>query len=137
MDNQIEASARSRTILVVDDSEDVRELCAAYLRSEGYDVAIAVNGQEAVDLAARVQPSLILMDLSLPVMGGLKATQQIKSDPKTRHIPIVLLTAFGRKGSAAVIEAACDGFLMKPAEPKEIVLEIERVLKRSDRGGRR
>ncbi|MNC91811.1 Response regulator UvrY [compost metagenome] len=70
------------------------------------------------------------MDLSLPVMGGLEATKRIKSDPKTQHIPVVLLTAQVRRGPAAVIEGGFEGFLVKPAAPKEIIREIERVLKR-------
>jgi CheY-like chemotaxis protein len=120
-----------RTILVVDDMDDVREMCAHYLAHEGFRVAVASNGQEAVEKTAEILPTAVLMDLSLPVMGGLEATKRIKKDPRTQHIPVILLTAQTRNGSAAVIEAGCDGFLVKPAAPKDIVAEIERVLKRA------
>ena len=120
-----------RTILVVDDVDDVRDTCAHYLEHEGFQVAVASNGKEAVAKTSEILPSLVLMDLSLPVMGGLEATKRIKSDPRTQHIPVVLLTAQTRNGSAAVIEAGCEGFLVKPAAPKEIIAEIERVLKRA------
>jgi two-component system, cell cycle response regulator DivK len=123
-----------KTILVVDDVEDVREMCAHYLAHEGFRVAVASNGREAVDKTSQILPNVVLMDLSLPVMGGLEATKRIKSDPKTQHIPVILLTAYTRSGSAAVIEAGCEGFLVKPAAPKEIVAEIERVLKRARLG---
>ena len=125
-----------RTILLVEDSDDVREMSAQFLQSEGFNVVVASNGQEAVDLAERLQPDLILMDLNLPVMNGRAAAKRIKTDPATDRIPIILLTAYGREGSNAVIEAGCDGFLTKPADPKEIVTEIERVLKRRGRVGR-
>jgi len=121
----------NKTILVVDDVADIREMCARYLASEGFRVALAVNGQDAVDKAFQIVPTLILMDLSLPVMGGLEATKRIKSDPRTQHIPVILLTAQVRSGSAAVIEAGCEGFLVKPSAPRDIIAEIERVLKRA------
>jgi CheY-like chemotaxis protein len=124
----------NKTILVVDDMAEARDMCALYLEHEGFRVAVASNGQEAVDKTVELLPNLVLMDLSLPVMGGLEATRRIKNDPKTQHIPVVLLTAHVRSGPAAVIEAGCDGFLVKPAAPKEIVKEIERVLKRARMG---
>jgi len=137
LDEGIAESGRlpmDKTILVVDDMDDVREMCAHYLSHEGFRVAVASNGQEAIDKAVEILPNLILMDLSLPVMGGLEATKRIKSDDRTRHIPVILLTAQVRSGPAAVIEAGCDGFLVKPSAPREIVAEIERVLKRSASG---
>jgi two-component system cell cycle response regulator DivK len=120
-----------RTILVVDDMDEAREMCAQYLTHEGFRVAVASNGQEAVEKTSQILPTLVLMDLSLPVMGGLEATKRIKSDPRTQHIPVILLTAQVRSGSAAVIEGGCEGFLVKPAAPRDIVAEIERVLKRA------
>jgi CheY-like chemotaxis protein len=122
------------TILVVDDMDEVREMIAYYLTHEGYHVAVARDGREAVEKTSQLLPHVVLMDLALPVMGGLEATKRIKSDPKTQHIPVILLTAQTRSGSAAVIEAGCDGFLVKPAAPREIVAEIERVLKRARLG---
>lgn len=121
-----------RTILVVDDADDIRDMYAHFLSSEGFKVALASNGQEAVDKALEVLPTVILMDLALPIMGGLEATKSIKSHPKTRHIPVILVTAQVRKGPAAVIEAGCEGFLVKPCALPDIVAEIERVLKRAE-----
>jgi len=131
---RVDGGTMQRTILVVDDMDEVREMCSQYLAHEGFRVAVASNGQEAVDTTSKILPTLVLMDLSLPIMGGLEATKRIKGDPKTQHIPVILMTAQTRNGSAAVIEAGCEGFLVKPAAPREIVAEIERVLKRARSG---
>jgi two-component system cell cycle response regulator DivK len=120
-----------RTILIVDDAQDFRETCALFLSLEGFRVLAADNGKEAVEMASDTLPTLILMDLSLPVMDGLEASKRIKHDKKTRHIPVILLTGHTSKGARAVIEAGCEGFLVKPCTPKKIVEEIERVLRRS------
>jgi two-component system cell cycle response regulator DivK len=120
-----------KTILIVDDADDVRQTCALYLSYEGFSVVEAADGKEAVEQAIEALPQLILMDLSLPVMSGLEATKLIKADERTRQIPVILMTAHVRRGPSAVIEAGCEGFLVKPAEPKAILAEINRVLART------
>jgi two-component system cell cycle response regulator DivK len=120
-----------KTILVVDDNDDIRDAYCHFLALEGFKVIVASNGQEAVEKALETRPDLILMDLALPVLGGLEATRRIKSDIKTQHIPVVLVTAHVRKGPSAVIQAGCEGFLVKPCSPAALRTEIDRVLKRA------
>ena len=81
-------------MMVVDDTADVRRLIALRLRSRGYNVVEAADGREAVDLAARVHPDLILMDLGMPVLDGLEATRQIHERVDTKDVPVVAVTAF-------------------------------------------
>jgi two-component system cell cycle response regulator DivK len=122
-----------KTILVVEDRDDVREMYAQFLSLEGFHVVVATNGQEGVVRALEACPNLILMDLSLPVLGGVEATKQIKTHPKTQFIPVILVTADVRKGPSAVIEAGCEGFLVKPCTPTALRSEVERVLGRNAR----
>ena len=86
-------SVHSGTVLVVDDADDIRELICMQLRRKGYAVLEASNGQQAVQLAAQSQPSLILMDLSMPVMDGYEATRQIKCLPGLGGVTIVAISA--------------------------------------------
>src|SRR4028119_1013531 len=88
------AQSDNRTVLVVDDSGDIRELIRMMLQMKNCLVVEAVNGQEAVELAPQVCPNLILMDLSMPVLDGYEATRRIKAEHKTQDIPIVAVSAF-------------------------------------------
>jgi two-component system, cell cycle response regulator DivK len=103
------------SILVVDDSADGREMLTEYLGFQGYYVAEAQNGQEAIDVARRIQPEIILMDLSMPVMDGWDATRQLRADPLTKDIIIVAVSAhaFPREQDSARV-AGCDAVIAKP-----------------------
>src|SRR5262245_58682748 len=100
--------ADKKRILVVDDNYDSGEFLAVPLRRLGYDVAEAATGQEAIDQTYATHPDLIIMDLGLPGITGDEATARIKSDPSTRHIPVVVNTAF-HKGAAMVERAIAVG----------------------------
>ncbi|MGH9253979.1 MAG: response regulator [Vicinamibacterales bacterium] len=116
-------------ILVVDDYEDAREMYAEYLRFCGYRVAEARNGSEALEQAFTLMPDLILMDLSLPGMDGWEATRQLKSDERTRTIPVVALTGHALAGaSEGARKAGCDSFVTKPCLPDDLVVEVRRML---------
>ena len=116
-------------ILVVDDYQDAREMYAEYLQFSGFRVAEARNGNEAVERAFELQPDLILMDLSLPGMDGWEATRQLKSDERTRHIPVVALTGHALAGaSEGAKKAGCDSFVTKPCLPDDLVVEVRRML---------
>ena len=116
-------------ILVVDDYEDAREMYAEYLRFCGFRVAEARNGNEALDQAFTLMPDLILMDLSLPGMDGWEATRQLKSDERTRQIPVVALTGHALAGaSEGAKRAGCDSFVTKPCLPDDLVVEVRRML---------
>ena len=120
-------------ILVVDDFHDNRDMYAQFLSYAGFAVALAGDGQEALDKASRLVPDLIVMDLSLPVMNGWEAIRQLKKNDQTKHIPIIALTAHTHQGVAEETKAAgCDGFITKPCPPEELVKEIVRMLERKD-----
>lgn len=116
-------------ILVVDDYQDAREMYAEYLQFSGFRVAEARNGNEAIEQAFALKPDLILMDLSLPGMDGWEATRQLKSDERTRHIPVVALTGHALAGaSEGARKAGCDSFVTKPCLPDDLVVEVRRML---------
>ena len=122
--------ARDRQlVLVVEDYQDAREMYAAYLQYSGFDVAEAANGVEAVEKTTELLPDIVLMDLALPRMDGWEATRRLKSDPRTRHIPVVALTGHALAGHAeGAREAGCDAFVTKPCLPDALVAEIRRLL---------
>ena len=119
-------------ILVVDAYQDAREMYAEYLQFSGFRVAEARNGNEAVAQARSLRPDLILMDLSLPGMDGWEATRRIKGDARTRHIPVIALTAHALPSAhEKAREAGCDAVVTKPCLPQDLVLEVERQLEKS------
>jgi len=104
-------------ILAVEDFPANLEILASYLELEGYRVAQATSGEEALTLAASLQPNLILMDVRMPGIDGLEATRRLKADPRTAEIPVVSLTAFARLSDATrCFEAGAVGYLSKPVD---------------------
>ncbi len=104
-------------VLLVEDNEMNRDMLSRRLTRNGYDVVIAVNGQEGVDMAAREKPDLILMDMSLPVLDGWEATRKLKADPATASIPVIALTAHAMEADREkALAAGCDDFDTKPIE---------------------
>ena len=109
-------------ILIVEDVELNQELLVQLLESD-YELVIAADGAEGLDLAARERPDLILMDLSLPEIDGWEATRRLKADPDLCHIPIIALTAHAMAGDEASARASgCDDYLSKPIR-KPLLLE--------------
>ena len=119
---------RKPSILVVDDAEDGREMLAEYLAFRGFQVAEARHGAEAIEVARRVQPNIILMDLSMPVVDGWEATRQLKTDPRTKNIIIIAVTAHAfppEQESARV--AGCDSIIAKPFDLAVLASGLDRV----------
>ena len=114
-------------VLVVEDMEEARELVLDILGDEGYRVVGASNGLDAADTAVKLLPDAILMDLSLPVMGGLEAARLLKVDPRTRDIPIIALTAHSDRMTDAK-NAGIDAFLAKPCPPEELLAALRDAL---------
>src|SRR4029450_989143 len=108
--------ARSQPlVLIAEDFEDARELYRDYLEFSGFAVEAAVNGREAIEMASRLQPDIILMDASMPVLDGWQATRELKSNPATEQIPVIALTAHAFDDARQQAKAAgCDGFVTKP-----------------------
>ncbi len=122
---------KNHVVLVVDDFDDNRSMYAAYLTYSGYDVLEAADGREAVEVAGRNMPDVIVMDLSLPVMDGWEATRRLKADERTRHIPIIVLTGHAAAGQAQDLrKAGCDAFLAKPCMPEMLVEKVQELLQR-------
>ena len=110
-----------KTVLVVEDQFDNREIVATYLRHMGFRVLTAENAEQGLEVARLDCPDLILMDITLPGMGGCAATRVLKTDKATAAIPVLAFTAhvFGQDFAAA-LEAGCDDYLMKPIPPDEV-----------------
>src|SRR5690606_39044998 len=118
--------------LLVEDNEMNRDMLSRRLVKHGYEVSIAVDGGEALERASAVQPALILMDLSLPVIDGWEATRRLKQDAATRHIPVIALTAHAMTGDREkALEAGCDDFDTKPVDLPRLLGRIEALLGRS------
>lgn len=118
-------------ILLVEDNEMNRDMLSRRLERKGYAVVMAVDGQQAVDMAASEAPAVILMDMSLPVIDGWEATRQIKGNGATSRIPIIALTAHAMQGDELKAkEAGCDDFDTKPVELPRLLEKIEAQLKR-------
>ena len=118
-------------ILLVEDNEMNRDMLSRRLERKGYSIAIAVDGQQAVDMAASDPPALILMDMSLPVLDGWEATRRLKGDERTKKIPIIALTAHAMQGDEQQArEAGCDDFDTKPVELPRLLEKIQAQLNR-------
>jgi two-component system cell cycle response regulator DivK len=107
-------------VLIVDDDEDGRELCAEYLAGAGFEVLLAENGEVGIETAVRRRPDIVVMDLEMPVMGGLEAIERLRGDARTRAIPIVVLSANGDVDCERVRLAGCDTCLVKPCLPDDL-----------------
>lgn len=117
-------------ILLVEDNPMNRRVVQFLLKAEGYSVIEASDGQGALEMLQDVVPDLILMDLQLPGLDGFSATRMIKSNPATRDIPVVALTAYAMSGDAErAREAGCDGYITKPIDPDEFPGLVARYLK--------
>ena len=116
-------------ILIAEDRRDNMILIKETLRSTGYAVYSATNGQEAIDIAEKEKPDLILMDMQMPVMSGFDATRQIRETEGLKNIPIIALTARAMKGDEEkVLAAGCSDYLSKPVMPKDLLRKIEEWL---------
>ncbi|MBW1991400.1 MAG: response regulator transcription factor [Deltaproteobacteria bacterium] len=118
-------------ILVVEDEEDIRELLRYNLSREGYQVAGAASGEEALEIAGRLQPDLVLLDLMLPGVDGLEVCRRLKQDDRTRDLAIVMLTAKGEEADiVAGLELGADDYITKPFSPRILVARLRAVLRR-------
>jgi CheY-like chemotaxis protein len=118
-------------ILLVEDNEMNRDMLSRRLERKGYQVVMAVDGQQAVDMALADSPALILMDMSLPVLDGWEATRRIKADDRTKSTPIIALTAHAMQGDEQKArEAGCDDYDTKPVELPRLLEKMERLLRR-------
>ena len=118
-------------ILLVEDNEMNRDMLSRRLVRKGYEVIMALDGRQAVELAAAETPDLILMDMSLPVIDGWEATRQVKAAPATRGIPVIALTAHAMAGDREkAIQAGCDDYDTKPIDFPRLLEKMTSLLER-------
>lgn len=116
-------------ILLVEDNEMNRDMLSRRLIKRGYEVAFALDGQQGLDQARQTQPDLVLMDMSLPVKDGWVATAELKSDPVTRLIPVIGLSAHAMAGDRdRAMQSGCDDYDTKPVEIDRLLGKIEALL---------
>jgi CheY-like chemotaxis protein len=116
-------------ILLVEDNEMNRDMLLRRLKRRGFDVAIAIDGGQGVDMATSETPDLILMDMSLPVLDGWEATRRIKAAPETHSIPIIALTAHAMSGDREkCLDAGCDDYDTKPVEFPRLLEKIKSLI---------
>lgn len=111
----------TRTILVVDDFDDTRLMMRLWLQKRGYRVVEAADGLEALEVARRESPHLVIMDIEMPEMDGLTATRHIRSEERTRNVPVVAVSAYGAEHwRDRAIEAGCNEYVSTPFDPREL-----------------
>ncbi len=124
----------SQTILVVDDEKDIVDLMRYNLVQAGFRVVSAFDGQQALDVARRERPDLVVLDLMLPTLPGTEVARLLRQEEKTRSIPIVMLTARGSEVDRIVgFELGADDYVVKPFSPRELVLRVQAILRRDVR----
>jgi response regulator RpfG family c-di-GMP phosphodiesterase len=122
------ASHSIGTILVVDDEAKLRFVLGVHLRAAGFEVCEAQNGRQAIEQAREKRPDIIFMDLSMPVMDGISSTRELKTDPRTRHIPVIILTARTQpEDMAAALDAGAQDYLRKPFDLTELLARVRTV----------
>jgi two-component system cell cycle response regulator DivK len=115
-----------KRVLIVEDTEDNRRILRDLLTTAGFDLVEATDGASGVELAGRVRPDLILMDIQLPVIDGYEATRRIKADPALSHIPIIAVTSYALSGDEVkAAEAGCDAYVAKPFSPRQLLAKVQ------------
>jgi two-component system, cell cycle response regulator DivK len=122
-------------VLIADDTFDTRELYEVYLTGQGFVVQTVTDGEAAIEVAVAIVPDVIVMDVSMPRLDGVAATRQLKQDPRTRDIPVVIWTAYPHKAiQRGALEAGADAFMVKPCLPEELESHLRGLI---PNGGRR
>jgi len=126
--------AADKTILIIEDERDVVDLLALHLRKAGrFGISTASDGASGLDKARNERPAFIILDLMLPKMPGLEVCKVLKTDPATRHIPVMMLTAKAEEIDRIVgLEFGADDYVTKPFSPREVILRIKAILRRGE-----
>jgi DNA-binding response OmpR family regulator len=118
-------------VLVVDDEEYIQHILNFSFGAEGYEVITAADGAEAIQKAISEKPDVIVLDIMMPKMDGYQACKKLKSDPQTKSIPVILLTAKGRDVDRQLgSEAGADDYVVKPFSPGRLIERVEGMIKR-------
>ncbi|GGT06870.1 response regulator [Streptomyces atratus] len=119
-------------MLVVDDNKVIRHLIRVNLELEGFEVVTAADGVECLDLVHRVCPDVITLDVAMPRLDGLQTATRLRSDPRTRHLPVAVISACTPYEVDSGVAAGVDAFLAKPFEPSELVRLVRQLTDRGD-----
>lgn len=123
---------QDKQILVVEDEEDILELVSFNLKKQGYQVRGVTSGEEALQEVRRKIPSLIILDLMLPGVDGFDVCKSLKNNPRTKAVPIVMLTARSEEADIVIgLELGADDYLTKPFSPRELIARVRAILRRS------
>lgn len=123
------SATSEKSVLIVEDNELNLKLFRDLLEAHGYNTQFTRDGLEALDLARRYKPSLILMDIQLPEISGLEITRLLKADPGLKHIPVIAITAFAMKGDEEKIRAGgCEAYLSKPISVTKFITLVKKYL---------
>jgi two-component system, OmpR family, alkaline phosphatase synthesis response regulator PhoP len=119
----------AKRVLIADDEPNIVTSLEFLMEEAGYEIRVATDGQEALDLAASFNPDLVLLDLMFPVKSGYEVCQQLKSAPATRNIKVVVLSAKGRDVEVAKArELGADAYITKPFSTRELVAKVRELL---------
>jgi len=118
-------------ILIAEDEKDIRELIAFTLRFAGFDVLLATNGVEAVEVAETERPDLVILDVRMPRMSGYEACRRLKENPQTASLPVVFLSAKGQDSEIQQgLESGAEEYILKPFAPDELIQQVRDILNR-------
>ncbi|MEU0068551.1 response regulator [Streptomyces sp. NPDC006332] len=125
----------SGRVLVVDDNKVIRQLIRVNLELEGFEVVTAADGAECLDVVHQVRPDVITLDVVMPRLDGLRTAARLRSDPRTRHLPLAIVSACTQSEVENGLEAGVDAFLAKPFDPAELVRLVGQLVEGERSGG--
>ncbi|MCC8450504.1 response regulator [Streptomyces rochei] len=125
----------SGRVLVVDDNKVIRQLIRVNLELEGFEVVTAADGAECLDVVHQVRPDAVTLDVVMPRLDGVRTAARLRADPRTRELPIAIVSACTQYEIDAGFDAGADAFLPKPFEPAELVALVRQLVERKVRGG--
>ena len=126
----MEKLSNRKKILLIDDEPELIKAVEIRLKSTGYEVSVAYDGRAGIDKAKEIKPDLILLDLIMPIMDGYAVANELKDDPETKHIPIIILTASQREDlKTRCREIGVTSFIMKPFETSDLLMMVKAILK--------
>jgi CheY-like chemotaxis protein len=128
----IKRRGMGKKILVVDDEPDLLKVTLLRLKKTGYEVYSGVDGREVLDIARRVIPDLIILDVYLPVLDGDDVAKILKKDDELKHIPIILISATTMTLEERARDCGANGYLAKPFDPEELIAIVEKTLGQED-----
>ncbi|MFJ5733815.1 response regulator [Streptomyces paradoxus] len=126
----------SGRVLVVDDNKVIRQLIRVNLELEGLEVVTAADGAECLDVVHQVRPDVVTLDVVMPRLDGLRTAACLRADPRTRDLPLAIVSACGHHEIEAGLEVGVDAFLAKPFEPAELVRMVRQLVERARSDGR-